>query len=382
MERLRGFEMAVQQKSGGFKIFPQVLLTMFLVALVPLAGFWYINNVRVQRELRANAEQNLREASDKAAERVGGWADLNLRVLKQNAQLAGITSMNAERQVPILKSISNTYEWIFLAQVVGMDGYMTARSDDEPVLNPDGTKAEYRGDRSYFQNTVENEAISQEVIISRTTGKPALSLASPVLGPDGELVGVFSTTSALADISESVANIEVGETGFAILVDDKGNAIAHGNLDLDNLDLGEEELLNLGDHPALASGELGQQAVFEEEGRDVVAYTQEVGPGWRLIVQQDYADAFASVIAARRNALFLLAATVLLVIVVASLMARRLVRPIQSLTKAADDMSRGQLGVNISETARTDEIGALARAVERMGVSIKMAFEELTTSKA
>ena len=45
------------EKSGGFKIFPQVLLTMFLVALVPLAGFWLINNVRVQREMSANAEQ-------------------------------------------------------------------------------------------------------------------------------------------------------------------------------------------------------------------------------------------------------------------------------------------------------------------------------------
>lgn len=374
--------MATQQTSGGFKIFPQVLLTMFLVALIPLAGFWYLNNVRVQREMRANAEQNLREASDKVAERVGGWADLNLRVLKQNAQLAGLTSMETERQVPILRSLSETYEWVFLAQVVGMDGYMTARSDDEPVFNPDGTKAEFRGDRSYFQNTVETETISQEVIISRTTGKPALNLASPLFGPDQELVGVFSTNSALADISEAVTNIEIGETGFAILVDDKGNAIAHGNLDLDNLDLPEDELLNLSEHPALVGGELKQQAVFEESGKRVVAYTQEVGPGWRLIVQQDYADAFASVIEARRNAFILLAATVLLVVVVASLMARRLVKPIQSLTRAADDMSRGQLEVNISETSRGDEIGALARSVERMGVSIKMAFEELSTSKA
>jgi methyl-accepting chemotaxis protein len=65
------------------------------------------------------------------------------------------------------------------------------------------------------------------------------------------------------------------------------------------------------------------------------------------------------------------------VIVVAYLLARRLSTPIRNLTVIADEISRGNLGAKIAETGRSDEIGALARAIERMGVSLQMAFDRL-----
>ena len=376
-------------QSGGFKIFPQVLLTMFLVALVPLAGFWLVNNVRVQREMRANAEQNLRDASATLAAGVDGWIDANVRALRQNASLPDVASMQLERQAPVLATMPATYDWMYSAFVINEDGFISARGDDEPILNEDGSYLEDRSDREYYLEAVEGNAagnnatggntVGEQTIISSRTGEPAMCMSSPI-SREQNVVGVLATCSFLDSVAEAVVNARVGETGFAILVDDKNNVIAHGDLNLNELEL--EDPLNLGDYPALADGQLGQQRQFEQDGREVVAYTQETALGWKLIVQQDYADAFASVLAARRNALLLLAATVVLVVVVASLMARRLVKPIQSLTQAADDMSRGQLEVNISETARGDEIGALARSVERMGVSIKLAFEELGASKA
>lgn len=371
--------MASQKKLSGFKIFPQVLLTMFLVALIPLAGFWFINNVRVQRELRANAEQNLRETSATLATKVDGWVDANVRALKQNASLPDIASMNLEQQTPILRTMPATYDWMYSAFIIDMDGFISARGDDEPILDEAGNKLEDRSDREYYLEATEGNLVGEQTIISSRTGEPAMCMSSPI-NRNQNLGGVLATCSFLDSVAESVVNVKVGETGFAILVGDKNNVISHGNLDL-NAAEGDEELLNISDYPALA-GAQGQQAVFEEGGRDVVAYTQETALGWKLIVQQDYADAFASVIAARRNALILLVATILFVVVAALLLARRLVRPIESLTQAAEDMSRGELEVHISETDRGDEIGALARSVERMGVSIKMAFEELGASKA
>ena len=271
-----------------------------------------------------------------------------------------------------------TYDWMYSAFIIDADGFISARGDDEPIFGEDGSLLENRADREYYLEAVDGNTVGEQTIISSRTGEPAMCMSSPI-NRNQNVVGVLATCSFLDNVSEAVVNAQVGETGFAVLVDDKNNVIAHGNLNLKELEL--EDPLNISDYPAL-SGEPGRQVRFEEEGREVVAYTQETALGWKLIVQQDYADAFASVIAARRNALLLLVATIILVVVVASLKARRVVGPIQSLSKAADDMSRGQLEVNISETSRGDEIGALARSVERMGVSIKMAFEELGISKA
>ncbi len=68
--------------------------------------------------------------------------------------------------------------------------------------------------------------------------------------------------------------------------------------------------------------------------------------------------------------------------VVSFFLAQGLTRPIRSLTRTADEISRGNLKVMIGEVSRSDEIGALARAIDRMGASIKAALGRLAPGRA
>jgi hypothetical protein len=72
---------------AGFGIFPRVLMTMFFVALIPLAGFWYISNVRAKAQLEADANAKLRTTTQALTEQVNAWIDTNIKALQQNAQL-------------------------------------------------------------------------------------------------------------------------------------------------------------------------------------------------------------------------------------------------------------------------------------------------------
>jgi methyl-accepting chemotaxis protein len=131
-------------------------------------------------------------------------------------------------------------------------------------------------------------------------------------------------------------------------------------------------------HPALGAATAGQgPIIYEQEGKRVVAHTRKTDLGWTLIVQQDYDDAFAPLLEARRNALILIVCALVLVVAFAYLLSRQLARPISELTAVAENLSRGNFETKIVGTERRDEIGALARAVERMAVSIKMAFERM-----
>ena len=358
---------ARQETGSGIKIFPQVLLTMFLVSLVPLAALWFITNAQARAEARTATEANLRQTADKLASEVNAWIDTNLGVIEQNTSLAGVKSMQAEQQNPILESITNTYDWTYLVFTMDAEGNNVGRSD--------GGALRFYGDRQYFQQVAQGGEIGQQVLISRSTGNPALILSGPIEGDNGEFRGVLAVGSLLEDVSNTVTAASIGETGYAILLDGTGKAIAHGRPELI-----AESLQDLSDYPAL-NAPVGEQVVFEQDGEEVVARTATTDLGWTLIVQQDYNEAFAGLRAAQRNALYLLIGTVLFVVIIASLMARRLVKPITSLTEAAEDMSRGELGAEIEGTERGDEIGRLARAVERMGVSIKMAFDELSGSQ-
>ena len=57
-------------------------------------------------------------------------------------------------------------------------------------------------------------------------------------------------------------------------------------------------------------------------------------------------------------------------------LARGIVRPVLHLSGAAESISRGDLDVEIAVDSR-DEIGALAKSVDRMRASLKAAIERL-----
>jgi methyl-accepting chemotaxis protein len=109
----------------------------------------------------------------------------------------------------------------------------------------------------------------------------------------------------------------------------------------------------------------------------VLGYARKSKYGWTLVVQQDAEEAYAAIAEANRNALVLLTLTLLFVGLVSFFLAQRLTRPIRSLTRTADEISRGNLKATIREASRADEIGALARAIDRMGASIKVAMARL-----
>ena len=346
------------------KIFHRILLTMILVALIPLGGLIYISGYQHQEDWRENVDRQLELTAGTLAARVNGWVDTNLRALKENGMLPDVVGMNTERQEPVLKAIQKTYEWCYLVFTVAPDGKNVGRSDGKPLT--------YYGDRDYFLQVLSGKPIGQQVLIGRTSGKPALILAGPIAADGQPTVGVVALAMHLVDVSEAVVGTRIGKTGYAILVDDRNKAIAHGRPELVS-----EALQDLGAHPALSAGGAGKAVVFEEGGRQVVAYTKKLRLDWTLIIQQDYDEAFAPLIESRRNAIILMLLALTMVVAIAYGLSRQLARPIGELTQVAEEISRGSFDAKIPGTARRDEIGALARAIERMATSIRVAVDRL-----
>jgi methyl-accepting chemotaxis protein len=356
--------MADKARGFSLNIFERILFTMILVALIPLGGLVYISGYQQQADWQQNVNRQLELSAGGLAARVNSWIDTNLRALRASATLPDITGMNTERQKPVLRSIQQAYEWSYLVFTAAPDGKNIGRSDDNPLT--------YYGDRNYFLQVLSGKSIGQEVLIGRTSGKPALILAAPIRSAPDKVDGVIALAMHLVDVSEAVVGTRIGETGYAILVDDRNKAIAHGRPQQVS-----QALQDLGAHPALNATGSGQAVIYEEGGRKVVAFTQKLNLGWTLIVQQDYDEAFAPLIDSRRSAIILMVIALVMVVGIAYLLSRQLARPIAELTRVAEEISRGSFETKIAGTERRDEIGALARAVERMATSIRVAVERL-----
>jgi len=361
----------MSQTKRSFGIFHKILLAMLLVALVPMGIIWFLDFQSANAENERHVREQLSAYADGLTRQVDSWVDMNRRMLLQNASLEDMRTMRSGQQVALLKNIIDNYEWNYLAFTTDVSGNNISRSD--------GKSLKYYGDRQYIQQVVDGAELGKQVLIGKSSGVPALVLSTPIFNDNKQLTGVLATAMTINDISNTVTAARIGKTGFAFLLDEKGQVVSHPSEEYTRV------RKDLSTHPAFVA--LNQQSqrstVFEDEsGKKVIAYMTRTAQGWTMVAQQDYAEVYQSITAGQRNALILLVVTLLVVVAIALVIARGLSRPILNLTKMTEALSKGNLNVTIQEVSRKDEIGALAQGVERLGTSIRYAMERLKKSKA
>jgi len=353
------------KREFSLKILHKIFITLLAVSLLPLSVLWYLGQSRVDRELQRTISANMEMVLGNVAQHINDWDGSNQRALRSAAQMNDIVSMNAERQIPVLVTLGKTYEWSYLLFAADTDGKSIGRNDNGPVVN--------FSDRSYFQQVARGAEFGRDVVIGKTTGRPALMLATAIRNAKREQVGTLAMAMGLEDVSRAVAGIHIGTTGHAVLIDANNKVIAKGGADKR-----QAALEDFGDHPALRIADIGERlAVYTVNGRQMVGTMRKLPQGWRLLIEQDYDEAYAPLAEAKRDGAILFAVVLVLVIGASFGLGRQLSDPIVQLTAAADELSTGRLDVKIDYRDRKDEIGSLARSIDRMGVSLRKAMDRL-----
>jgi methyl-accepting chemotaxis protein len=350
-------------------IFHKILLAMLLVALVPLSVIWYVDYRTTSEQITASIQRELSGLSDRTVTQVNDWIGMNLKALNQTAALADMATMDPKRQNPILRTTLNEYSWSYLVFTIDPKGMNVGRSDDKPPID--------YSDRIYYKQIMDGKPFGSQVVISKTTNKPALILSAPiysgVAGGERQVAGVIAMGMSIADLSARITNLRIGKTGYVFLLDENGKVVAHQKEEY------ADTSADFGKHPAFVARPVSgkTQLVYQDGGKQVIAYAQTTAQGWTMVTQQDYDEAYAPVRNSNIRALVILVVTLVLVTVIASWFSRLLSSPIRNLTHIADEISRGRVVTKIAEVDRGDEIGQLAGAIDRMGTSIRLAMDRL-----
>ena len=290
--------------------------------------------------------------------------------LRAAAELPSIQSMRRQDQEPILRGIQKKYPYMYLVFTVGLNGRNVARSDDVPLKD--------YSDRQYYKDIIRGKSLSWQTLIGKTSKKPALVLAVPILNGD-QLVGVMAAAMTIDDLSGQVIRWRKGKTGYAFLIDEKSKVVAHQQKKY------VTQQKNLRNHPLIASFRQGQWTThttefLTENKQPAYGHVRRIKRGWAIAIQQENEELFESLRRVQRFAFILLAATIVIVSLIAWLSARTIVTPIMKLTDVAERMSLGDLNMQISIPSK-DEIGLLAQAIKRMQTSLRLAMERLRRKK-
>jgi len=349
-----------------FGLFSKIIIVMLLVSILPFGILWFLTFRETNERIRSDSEALMVQTAKGLADQIDGWIHGNFSTLRMAATLPEIVSMDREQQDPVLKAIAREYPYMYLVFTVGPNGMNIARSDNQPLVS--------YADRQYYKDIIAGKALAWQMVMGRTSKVPALIVSIPIR--DGNrMVGVLAAAMTVEDISQKIATWKMGKTGFAFLLDEKGNVVSHPK------QLYAEKQENLNNTPLISAfrkkGWMSFTTPFvSENGQTAIGHARINNYGWVLALQQDENEIFEALNIIQNFALTLLAVTVLLVVAIAWFSARALVTPIMKLTDAAERMSLGELNVKIDVKSR-DEIGLLAQAIGRMQTSLRMAMNRL-----
>ncbi|MEM8639665.1 MAG: PAS domain S-box protein [Cyanobacteria bacterium P01_G01_bin.54] len=285
-------------------------------------------------------------------ERVQGLTELDPTT--QQRLLDGLTRHNdayeyvaiADRQGQILSAIS-PYTAIDLESIA-----------DTPLFN-----------RAYKQQ----EAYIARVEMDTELQEPITTIAVPIRNGADEVDGVLLARLNLSFVNFVVSQTEVGETGYAYVVDERQQVIAQTGQRASGLSpLSDALFKQLDDldthaHHAKAYPGLREQPVLGNLHR--VESTQ-----WLVVVELPTAEVYAPV----RQALVLTGSVMMLVIVIASglswLMAQSIIQPLARLIRAAQAIGKGNWQTHVDERG-SDELQVLATTFNQMTAQMRQLFD-------
>ena len=191
--------------------------------------------------------------------------------------------------------------------------------------------------------------------------------------------GVIVADVDLRSVVDVIDRAQIGAAGYAYAINASGEIIAHPDI---NVVLAHTNVAALPQvRAALALAETARAGVVttgrDPAGREVLSAFQRVDlTGWWVFVEEPLSEAFAPIEAAIWRTAMLLVVFLGVAIVTSVLLARNLVRPIESIQVAAAKIGSGALDQRIEISSR-DELGALADEFNRMASRLQAFYAGL-----
>ncbi len=248
----------------------------------------------------------------------------------------------------------------------------------------ESTRSPSHGER--FPEFVAERAMSQpeglpltDMLPDKVAGMDVIAFSHPVVDVTGEnrgtIVGLFHAERGATRTSvfyRSIWNLYIGRRETAYLVDGEGRVIFHP----DTFFIGEDFSQLVAVQRALR-GEQGAVRGRDVEGRDVVVgFAPVPRTSWGLIAEEQWSEVTSAVRPYNRFMLALLALGIVVPVALVALGVRRITRPVDELTRAAEEIAGGNFGQTI-DVRTGDELETLAEQFNAMAEELQASYANL-----
>lgn len=224
--------------------------------------------------------------------------------------------------------------------------------------------------------------------------EPTITASYPVYDESHQLMGVFGVDYLLSWLGNTLSSLPIGASGQVFVIDDLGMLVA-STLDIPSYQIadGASKLIpvrEIDDALLQASialpehdreNKLPKISVSGEKYYVGLSKYQEYGLNWNIYVVMAENDFFSKVNDSITQAVVITVCSLLLSVLFTTYIAGHMVKPITTLSNAAEELSNGKL-ISIPDNGRKDEIGKLTRSFNKMGLRLTQMVSHLEEAVA
>ena len=283
------------------------------------------------------------------------------------------------------------------AVIRGMDfeeqkTYLTKRMDDSKnylgfgIITSDGvahyldnTTADL-GDRDYVKEGFTGKTVMSEITISRVTGEPVILIVAPIDTVTGEKALLLARIDGYY-LSNIVEDIQVGENGYALMLDAKGTVIGHKNHALvkeqvNAISAAEESGEITGESLAAKEMIRNTNGYFsfdtKEQGTSLMGY-HTLDNGWKMGVIALEDEMLAGLSQLKTNFIVMTIIVSILGLLISFAISRSVSKPLRHVLRISEGLSEGDFTQEIPAKylKRIDEMGTMVRALDKMADNMR-----------
>ena len=276
--------------SVGNKILAQtVSLIIFVSVFSSLLAFVQSRGILIN-----SSKENISVRSQESANVLASEFNSRKEQLTYIAGLPEITSMNWDIQKDFL--LNQAEKWDFRnIFVVTTDGY---------GHYPDTGKIVDQSNEDFFKDMVEKSSFITEPYINRSDDTYITTIVVPINDSSEKIIGYLCGTINLEYINSIVQNIKLGDSGYAFLLNDSGQFVAHKDMDIvydqKNL-IKDSEGKEISDESTLAlfndmkNRKTNVTAITLDNDKKYVAYTPVEDTPWSIALTVSESELLSSI---------------------------------------------------------------------------------------
>jgi len=252
----------------------------------------------------------------------------------------------------------------------------------------DGTTADL-SDREYVIDAFNGETAMSDILISRVTNEPVLMIATPIDTTTGEKALLLARIDGYV-LSDVVKDIQVGETGYALIVNEDGTIQGHANRDyvkdeMNFITQSQESGEMKGEAAAIQEIISDDSGFFEfenvENAQQFIGY-HTLNNGWTMAVIADRGEMLAGLNDLNRSTIISTLIFLIIGIISAILISRSISKPIKQLVNMSECLATGDFTHGIGEKTkkRQDELGILSYSLHKMVENMKEMISKVNSN--